>query len=264
MAATPYRGEGTPLIPPPGPASRARGHRAPARLPSQRGALHGARPHSFFVFSYTNMAHELRSGRAQKQGYGRHAGAEAPGGDAGGARARAGAVAATTRLSRCSGAACGSLAAATGGHGAHAALRAAPGRGPPQHMEGRQRVCAGACGAPAATRARGPLPHAPAHDGARGARGCGTVCTPPALTAPPRAPAQARQAANMACAPTTHSVLGWWTETSKNRQPSGLRTCRIYHTQKNGQTSFIEAEVSARPRARLAAARALRGSGWWQ
>ena len=99
---------------------------------------------------------------------------------------------------------------------------------------------------------------------ARAARAGAGQCTPPALTAPPRAPAQARQAANMACAPTTHSVLGWWTETSKNRQPSGLRTCRIYHTQKNGQTSFIEAEVSARPRARLAAARALRGSGWWQ
>ena len=75
------------------------------------------------------------------------------------------------------------------------------------------------------------------------------------LTAAPAwgVPAQARQAANMACAPTTSSVLGWWTETSKNRKPSGLRTCRAYHTKKNGQTSFIEAEVSASTRTLVAA-----------
>ncbi len=60
----------------------------------------------------------------------------------------------------------------------------------------------------------------------------------------------------MACAPTTHSILGWWTETSKSRQPSGLRMCRIYNAQKNGQTSFIEAEVRTSTRAYCGCARA--------
>jgi hypothetical protein len=71
-------------------------------------------------------------------------------------------------------------------------------------------------------------------------RGCAGVCG---------CCAQARQAANLAV-PTTQSVLGWWTATAKNRQPSGLNTCRVYQTQKNGQTSFIENEVSVRTHVR--------------
>ena len=59
--------------------------------------------------------------------------------------------------------------------------------------------------------------------------------------------------------PTTQSVLGWWTATAKNRQPSGLKTCRVYNTQKCGQTLFIETEVSARAHVRQ---RVLTAGAW--
>ena len=56
---------------------------------------------------------------------------------------------------------------------------------------------------------------------------------------------QARQAANYG-SPSSSSVFGWWTTSSKNKMPWGLNTCKAYHIKKNQMTGFIEAEVHSK------------------
>jgi hypothetical protein len=58
----------------------------------------------------------------------------------------------------------------------------------------------------------------------------------------PFAGAQARQTANLETS-VSSTIFGWWTNTAKNRKPSGMSTCKAFNTQKHHQTSFIEAEV---------------------
>jgi hypothetical protein len=54
---------------------------------------------------------------------------------------------------------------------------------------------------------------------------------------------QARQAANYD-APSSSSILGWWTSASKNQKAWGMNTCKAYNIKKHRLSGFIDSEVT--------------------